>query len=67
MNKSEQKYFRPSIILERHPEIGKCWTSNDIGMLLRMDLVKGYKLSRGCKVLESDVLFLFDKRKIEKS
>jgi len=51
--------LRPSEIVERYPGIKKLWTVNDIGQLLRLKLVRGEKLPRGCKVNESDVRKIF--------
>lgn len=59
--KNELKdYCRPSEILERWPAIKKHWTANDIGyMFLRLKIIAGKKLKRGCWVSEKDVLTLY--------
>lgn len=53
----------PGEIIKRYPKIGKRWLANDIGQLLRMGLVSGKKLSRGCIVDLDDVLHYFSKVK----
>jgi len=52
--------MRPSEILVKYPYIKNKWTVNDIGQLLRMGLVSGIKLSRGCEVDEHDVIAHYD-------
>lgn len=58
--------LHPAEILRLHPNIKKVWNANDIGQLLRLRLVSGKKLSRGCIVDEDDVLHYFSlvKRKV---
>lgn len=52
-------FLRPSEILHFHPEISTKWTVEDMGILLRMRLVRGRKLNRGCCISVIDVLKLF--------
>lgn len=50
----------PIEVLEDYPHIAQFWTPNDIGYLLRMKLIRGKKLIRGCVVYAEDVNALFD-------
>lgn len=60
---SENNFIRPSLLIEKYPKVAKKWTANYIGVLLRMELIRGRVLQRGCEVDEFDVLDLFEKRK----
>lgn len=51
--------LQPGEIHLKHPKIKKRWTTNDLGQLLRLGLVSGKKLSRGCMLDEDDVLHFF--------
>jgi hypothetical protein len=48
----------PGEILSHNPWLKDIWTASDIGYLLRLGLVKGKKIHRGCIVSEKDVLEL---------
>jgi hypothetical protein len=50
----------PIDVLDDYPEIKKKWNCNDIGYLLRLGLIRGKKLRRGCLVYSEDVKALFD-------
>lgn len=55
----KEDYMTPGELLEKNPYIKNIWTAGDIGYLLRLKLVKGKKLLRGCFVSESDVVELY--------
>ena len=59
-SKQKDNIIHPSEILENNPELKKIWTANDIGILLRMKLISGKKLIRGCIVSENDVLKIYE-------
>lgn len=55
--------LRPSELLEKWPAVAKHWTANDLGyMFLRLKIVDGKKLKRGCWVSEQSVLKLYRER-----
>jgi hypothetical protein len=56
----DDKFMRPSEFLELHPEIKRVWTIGDIGNLLRMKIISGRRIRRGCEVSERELLTLFD-------
>ena len=62
----ENDFLRPSIIVERNPDISKSWHIRDIGYLLRLGLVRVRKLLRGCEVSESDVRKVYSQAVINK-
>ena len=49
----------PTEILSKYPGIKKVWQPADLGYLLRLGLVRGKKLHRGCKIEEKDVQKVF--------
>jgi hypothetical protein len=62
---SKIEYFTPGDICRRNPKIS--WSPRFIGYLLMLDLIRGYKLVRGCEVAEIDVIEMWKNRKNKKS
>lgn len=60
-----QELMRPCEVIEMYPEIGKRWKPADIGYLLRLGLVSGKPMKRGCMVNASEVKRIYDLRKYE--
>ena len=54
-----QHLLKPKEVLDKNPGLKKVWNSNDLGYLLRLGLVRGEKLIRGCIIDEKDVLRLY--------
>lgn len=55
-------WVSPAEFLIKHHEIKKTWKERDLGYLLYLKLVQGVKLTRSCRVSESEVLALYKER-----
>jgi hypothetical protein len=51
----KDEFARPSVLVEVYPEIKEAFTPNEMGVLLKVGLVRGRKLTRGCEVNVMDV------------
>lgn len=55
-------WISPAEFLIKHREIKKVWKEQDLGYILYLKLVQGVKLTRSCKISESEVLALYNER-----
>jgi hypothetical protein len=58
----KEQLARPSVLVEEYPEIKAAFTPNEMGVLLKLKLIRGRKLTRGCEVNVNDVLDLLKHR-----
>jgi hypothetical protein len=49
-------YKTPSELLNEHPEVAEVWNATQLGYLLHLKLIAGYKTRRSSKLLVNDVL-----------
>jgi hypothetical protein len=56
-------YKQPNDILTEHPEIGETWNATQLGYLLHLKLVDGYKTRRSSKIKVDDVLKILKYKK----
>jgi len=53
----------PNEIISEHPEIADVWTATQLGYLLHLKLVGGYKTRRSSKLNVEDILKMLKIRK----
>lgn len=55
-------WISPAEFCLRHKDIKQRWKEQDLGYLLYLKLVSGVKLTRSCKISESEVVALYEER-----
>lgn len=55
-------WVSPGEFCVRHKEIKQRWKERDLGYLLYLKLIQGVKLTRSCKLSESEIVALYDER-----